>query len=145
WILVTESALLPLIQKEHFLNTQHSFCHSPQLSWGFSSVINYPGIESHPGHQRACELFDGFSGMLSFELKGGVEAAERFMQNTALPIVAPSLGGIESLITRPVTTSHSGLCQEDLKKLGISDNLIRFSVGIEATEDLIEDFKQALD
>jgi len=106
--------------------------------------INYPGIESHPGHQRACDLFDGFSGMLSFELKGGVEAAERFIQNTTLPIVAPSLGGVESLITRPVTTSHSGLSQEDLEKLGISDSLIRVSVGIEATDDLIEDFKQAL-
>ncbi len=107
--------------------------------------INYPGIESHPGHKRACDLFDGFSGMLSFELKGGVEAAERFIQNTTLPIVAPSLGGVESLITRPVTTSHSGLCQEDLQKLGISDSLIRVSIGIEATEDLIEDFKQALE
>ena len=106
--------------------------------------INYPGIESHPGHKRACDLFDGFSGMLSFELKGGVEAAERFIQNTTLPIVAPSLGGVESLITRPVTTSHSGLCQEDLQKLGISDSLIRVSIGIEATEDLIEDFRQAL-
>jgi len=89
-------------------------------------------------------LFDGFSGMLSFELKGGVEAAERFIQNTTLPIVAPSLGGVESLITRPVTTSHSGLSKEDLQKQGISDSLIRLSVGIEATEDLIEDFKQAL-
>lgn len=106
--------------------------------------INYPGLKSHPGHQRACDLFDGFSGMLSFEVKGGVEAAERFIQNTTLPIVAPSLGGVESLITRPVTTSHSGLSQEDLQKLGISDSLIRVSIGIEATEDLIEDFKQAL-
>jgi cystathionine beta-lyase/cystathionine gamma-synthase len=106
--------------------------------------INYPGLESHPGHQRACDLFDGFSGMLSFELKGGVEAAERFIQNTTLPIVAPSLGGVESLITRPVTTSHSGLSKEDLQKLGISDGLIRLSVGIEATADLIEDFNQAL-
>ncbi len=106
--------------------------------------INYPGLESHPGHQRACDLFDGFSGMLSFELKGGVEAAERFIQNITLPIVAPSLGGTESLITRPVTTSHSGLSSEDLQKLGISDSLVRVSVGIEATEDLIEDFEQAL-
>jgi len=106
--------------------------------------INYPGLESHPGHQRACDLFDGFSGMLSFELKGGVEAAERFIQNITLPIVAPSLGGTESLITRPVTTSHSGLSSEDLQKLGISDSLVRVSVGIEATEDIIEDFKQAL-
>lgn len=107
--------------------------------------INYPGLESHPEHQRACNLFDGFGGMLSFELKGGVEAAERFMQNTTLPIVAPSLGGIESLITRPVTTSHVGLSVEDLEKLGISDSLIRVSIGIEATEDLIEDFNQALE
>jgi len=106
--------------------------------------INYPGLESHPGYQRACDLFDGFSGMLSFELKGGVEAAERFIQNITLPIVAPSLGGTESLITRPVTTSHSGLSSEDLQKFGISDSLVRVSVGIEATEDLIEDFKQAL-
>ena len=83
--------------------------------------------------------------MLNFELKGGVEAADRFMQNTTLPIVAPSLGGIESLITRPVTTSHVGLSGEDLEKLGISGSLIRVSIGIEATEDLIEDFKQVLE
>ncbi len=107
--------------------------------------VNYPGLESHPAHQRAKELFDGFSGMLSFELKGGVDAAEHFMQKTTLPIVAPSLGGVETLITRPVTTSHSSVSPEDLKKLGITDSLIRLSVGIEATEDLIEDFEQALD
>ena len=106
--------------------------------------VNYPGLESHPRHQRARELFDGFSGMLSFELKSGVEAAERFIQNTNLPIIAPSLGGIETLITRPATTSHSGLSREDRQRLGISNSLIRVSVGIEATEDLIEDFEQAL-
>ena len=106
--------------------------------------VNYPGLKSHLRHQRACELFDGFGGMLSFELKGGIDATERFIQNTTLPIVAPSLGGIESLITRPVTTSHSGLSHKDLQKLGISDSLVRVSVGIEATEDIIEDFEQAL-
>lgn len=107
--------------------------------------VNYPGLESHPGHQRARELFDGFSGMLSFELKNGIEAAERFIQNTTLPIIAPSLGGIETLITRPATTSHSGLSPNDRQRLGISEGLIRVSVGIEATEDIIEDFKQALE
>ncbi len=66
------------------------------------------------------------------------------MQKITLPIVAPSLGGVETLITRPVTTSHASVSPEDLKKLGISDSLIRLSVGIEATEDLIEDFEQAL-
>jgi cystathionine beta-lyase/cystathionine gamma-synthase len=106
--------------------------------------VNYPGLERHPRHQRARELFDGFSGMLSFELKGGVEAAERFIQNTTLPIVAPSLGGVEMLITRPATTSHSGMSPEDRQTLGISDSLIRVSVGIEATEDIIEDFERAL-
>ena len=106
--------------------------------------INYPGLENHPRHQRARDLFDGFSGMLSFELKGGVQAAERFMQNTTLPIIAPSLGGVEMLITRPATTSHSGMSPEDRQALGISDSLIRVSVGIEATEDIIEDFDQAL-
>lgn len=106
--------------------------------------VNYPGLESHAGHQRARDLFDGFSGMLSFELKSGIEAAERFIQNTTVPIIAPSLGGIETLITRPATTSHSGLSPEDRHRLGISDSLIRVSVGIEALEDLIEDFEQAL-
>ncbi|MBW2615002.1 MAG: aminotransferase class I/II-fold pyridoxal phosphate-dependent enzyme [Deltaproteobacteria bacterium] len=106
--------------------------------------VNYPGLESHPGHGRARELFDGFSGMLSFEPKGGVEAADRFIQNTNLPVVAPSLGGIETLITRPVTTSHAGVSIEDRQRLGISDSLIRVSVGIEKTEDIIEDFEQAL-
>ncbi|MFQ5795763.1 MAG: trans-sulfuration enzyme family protein [Candidatus Bipolaricaulia bacterium] len=106
--------------------------------------VNYPGLESHPGYQRAGELFDGFSGMLSFELKGGVETAERFIQNTTLPIVAPSLGSIETLITRPTTTSHAGLSPEDRQRMGVSDGLIRLSVGIEATEELIEDFEQAL-
>jgi len=106
--------------------------------------VNYPGLERYPRHQRARELFDGFSGMLSFELKGGVEAAERFIQNTTLPTIAPSLGGVEMLITRPATTSHSGMSPEDRQTLGISDSLIRVSVGIEATEDIIEDFERAL-
>jgi cystathionine beta-lyase/cystathionine gamma-synthase len=106
--------------------------------------VNYPGLESHPGYRRACELFDGFSGMLSFELEGGLEAAERFTQKMTLPIIAPSLGGIETLITRPATTTHAGLSSEDRQKLGNSDSLIRLSVGIEATEDIIEDFEHAL-
>jgi len=106
--------------------------------------VNYPGLESHPGHQRARELFEGFGGMLSFELKGEIAAADAFIQKTELPLVAPSLGGVETLITRPVTTSHAGVSRADRQRLGISDKLIRLSVGIEATEELIEDFAQAL-
>lgn len=106
--------------------------------------VNYPGLESHPDHQRAGELFDGFSGMMSFELQGGVERADRFIQNLTLPVSAPSLGGVETLITRPATTSHSGMSAEDRHALGISDSLVRLSVGLEATADLIEDIEQAL-
>lgn len=106
--------------------------------------VNYPGLEIHPRHQRAFELFDGFSGMLSFELRGGIKETESFMKNVTLPIVAPSLGGVETLITQPATTSHSGMSPEDRQALGISDSLIRVSVGIEATEDLIGDFERAL-
>jgi cystathionine beta-lyase/cystathionine gamma-synthase len=106
--------------------------------------VHYPGLESHPRHSRAQELFDGFGGMLSFELKGGVEAARRFMRQITLPISAPSLGGVETLITLPATTSHSSMLPEERRRLGISDGLIRLSVGIEATEEILEDFGRAL-
>ncbi len=107
--------------------------------------VNYPGLKSHPQHARASKLFDGYGGMMSFELKGGAKPAEAFMHSTKLPAIAPSLGGVETLLTRPAVTSHSGMTSHDREKLGISDGLIRLSVGIEASEDLIADFKQALD
>lgn len=91
-----------------------------------------------------CDLPNGFGGMLSFELHGEVEAAERSMKKITIPVIAPSLGGIETLITRPAKTSHAGMSSEEKQKLGISDTLIRLSVGLEATRDLIEDFDQAL-
>ncbi|MHB8381764.1 MAG: trans-sulfuration enzyme family protein [Candidatus Binataceae bacterium] len=108
------------------------------------SRVYYPGLESHPNHLRACELFDGFGGVLSFELEGGLAAAESFIAHATIPISAPSLGGVESLITRPAATSHSGMSPEDRAHAGISDTLVRLSVGLEASEDLIEDFTQAL-
>lgn len=107
--------------------------------------VNYPGLESNPDHLRACELLDGFGGMLSLELTGGVAAADRFIESVTLPISAPSLGGVESLITRPATTSHSGMTVEERAEAGIAEGLIRLSVGLEATDDLIEDFTRALD
>jgi cystathionine beta-lyase/cystathionine gamma-synthase len=106
--------------------------------------VFYPGLESHPRHARARELFNGFSGMISFELKGDVDTAQRFIDRVTLPINAPSLGGVETLMSRPSKTSHAGMSPADRQKLGISDKLIRLSVGIEATEDLIQDLRQAL-
>ena len=107
--------------------------------------VYYPGLESHHHHERATRLLDGFGGMVSFELRGGLAKTNRFMKRIQIPFVAPSLGGVESLITLPATTSHSGMSPEDRHKLGISDILIRFSVGLEATEDLIDDLRQALE
>jgi cystathionine beta-lyase/cystathionine gamma-synthase len=106
--------------------------------------INYPGLESDPCHDRARKLLDGFGGMLSFELKGDVDLADRFIHRLALPIIAPSLGGVESLITRPATTSHAGMPPAERAAHGISDRLIRLSVGIEAADELIADLAQAL-
>jgi cystathionine beta-lyase/cystathionine gamma-synthase len=107
--------------------------------------VNYPGLENHPAYPIARELFDGFGGMLSFELKGGKEVAEKFMEAVTIPIIAPSLGGVETLLTRPALTSHAGLSPEDRNSLGITDGLIRMSVGIEATDEVIEDFEQAFE
>lgn len=107
--------------------------------------VNHPGLKSHPRHDTAQKYLDGFGGMLSFEIKGGVESAKRFMEKTHLPIIAPSLGGIETLLTRPAATSHSGMSPEERSKMGIADSLIRVSVGIESSEDIITDFQQALE
>jgi cystathionine beta-lyase/cystathionine gamma-synthase len=82
--------------------------------------------------------------MLSFELKGEVQQSEHFMASLKLPVSAPSLGGVEAIVTRPATTSHAGMNPEERQAMGISDNLIRLSVGLEATEDMIQDIEQAL-
>lgn len=106
--------------------------------------VIYPGLESHPDHEIAQRLFDGCGGMISFEVKGGTDAADRFIGNTTIPVVAPSLGGVETLISRPATTSHASLDPETRRTMGVTDSLVRVSVGIEAPEDLIDDFDRAL-
>jgi cystathionine beta-lyase/cystathionine gamma-synthase len=107
--------------------------------------VHYPGLRSHPDHGRAAELLDDFGGMVSFELDGDADDAQRVIDRMRLAVNAPSLGGVEALVTRPATTSHSGLTPAERQKLGISDGLIRFSTGIEASEDLVEDLRQALE
>jgi cystathionine beta-lyase/cystathionine gamma-synthase len=111
---------------------------------GAVSTVHYPGLPDHPGHDRARKLLDGMGGMLSFELAGGLEAAESFLARVTLPIVAPSLGGVETLVTRPAVTSHAGMTPEAREAVGISDELIRLSVGIESADDLTADFDAAL-
>ncbi|MHC4650284.1 MAG: trans-sulfuration enzyme family protein, partial [Planctomycetota bacterium] len=106
--------------------------------------VNYPGLPAHPGHDRARELFDGFGGMLSFELDGGVEAAGRFLEGVSIPIVAVSLGGVESLIIRPAATAYANVPADERCRLGVTDGLIRLSVGIEDADELIADLARGL-
>lgn len=132
-------ALRMRYQNESAMRIAHFLAEHPAVK-----RVNHPGLEGHAGHRHAAELFDGYGGMVSFELKGDTAAADAFIKKTTLPIVAPSLGGVETLITRPAITSHAGMSSEDRERLGIADRLIRLSVGIEATEDLIADLDQAL-
>jgi len=106
--------------------------------------VHYPGLESHAQHERATRLLDGFGGMLGFELKGGVEEAEAFLAKLTIPAHAASLGGAESLIVRPAAAIHGALKPEERARSGIGDTLIRFSVGLEDGEDLIQERDKAL-
>ena len=107
--------------------------------------VKYPGLPSHPNHERAGALLDGFGGMVSFEVKGSEEDAARVISKLKIGVEAPSLGGLETLVSIPALVSHSGLTAEERARSGISDSLIRVSVGIEDTEELIADFRQALE
>lgn len=106
--------------------------------------VNYPGLVSNPSHERASRLFSGFGGMLSFELDVDFKEALGFPSHLELAQEAPSLGGVETLITFPSRTSHSGLSAAQLQEIGLSPSLIRLSVGIENPDDLIADLDQAL-
>jgi cystathionine beta-lyase/cystathionine gamma-synthase len=108
-------------------------------------AVHYPGLPDHPQHQRAARLFDGFGGMMAFEVAGDVAAAETFLAALTLPAVAASLGGAESLIVRPAAAVHSGLTAEERERSGVTDGLIRFSVGLEDADDLIRDLDKALE
>lgn len=105
--------------------------------------VRYPGLPNHPNHSRATDLFDGFSGMLSFEPKSGIDSG-KLCKSLRFAKEAPSLGGIETLITRPAFTSHAAVPGAERARLGISDEMIRVSVGIEDAVDLINDFDRAL-
>jgi cystathionine beta-lyase/cystathionine gamma-synthase len=109
------------------------------------AAVNYPGLASHPDHAHAAELLSGFGGMLSLRLHGGEQAAQALVDAVTLAYAAVSLGGVETLVTRPAATSHAGMSHEDRDRLGITADLIRVSSGIEGTQDLIGDFAQALE
>lgn len=119
----------------------HFLKHHPKVN-----KVYYPGFKTHPGHQIALEQMNDFGGMVSFDLKEDTsESAFAIMRNTKLFLLAESLGGVESLIGHPATMTHASIPQVDRHKIGLTDSLIRISVGVEDVDDLLSDLKQALD
>lgn len=108
------------------------------------SKIFYPGLESHPGHKVAAKQMKHFGAMISFEIKGGLEESKRFLKKLQIAKLAESLGGVKTLIEHPALMTHATIPVEQRKTLGISDGLIRLSLGIENSSDLTEDFQSAL-
>ncbi len=106
--------------------------------------VFYPGTEESEFFDVARSNLSGYGGMISFEIAGGIEKTRKFIANLTIASAAPSLGGVESLITLPVDTSHSKISREERLKMGIEDSLVRFSCGIEDIEDIVADFENAL-
>jgi cystathionine beta-lyase/cystathionine gamma-synthase len=105
--------------------------------------VYYPGLPSHPQHDLACRQMHGFGGMISIEL-GSVERARRVVERTRIFVLAESLGGVESLIGHPASMTHASVPPERRRAMGLTDSLVRLSVGIEDADDLIGDLDQAL-
>lgn len=108
------------------------------------SRVFYPGLESHPDHALAGELLTGFGGMVSVVFDGGARAADAFTARLKLAMVAPSLGGVETLVSQPRLTSHLHFSTDEREERGIPDGFVRLSIGVEDSSDLISDFSQAL-
>jgi cystathionine beta-lyase/cystathionine gamma-synthase len=111
---------------------------------GQIAAVHYPGLPGHRDHDIARRILNGCGGMLGVELKGGARAAERFLRALTLAAHAPSLGGVETLVSEPRLTSHAMLTPEERARAGIPDGFLRFSIGLEDADDLIADFAQAL-
>lgn len=108
------------------------------------SEVIYPGLTNHPQHELATKQMNGFGGIISMNIKGGLEKSKRFLEQTKIFALAESLGGVESLIEHPALMTHASLPKDRRDAIGISDGLVRLSVGIESLDDLIEDIEQAL-
>ena len=143
WLLERGMRTLPARMDRHNRNAH-------DLARWFTSVdgvrqVLYPGLPSHPDHERATRMLSGYGGMVSIVLEGGGDAADRFCANLRLAAPAPSLGGVETLVSQPRHTSHVDLGADERDSLGIPDGFVRISVGLEDTEDLKADFAAAVD
>jgi cystathionine beta-lyase/cystathionine gamma-synthase len=107
--------------------------------------VYWPGLPDHPSHEVAGRVLDGYGGFLAFDLAGGRAAGRRFTEATRLALLAPSLGGAETLVSHPASTTHRQLDAAALAAAGIGEGMVRVSVGLEDADDLIEDFTNALE
>lgn len=143
WLTLLGSKTLHLRMKKHAENAQviaeFLESHSKVLD------ITFPGLTSHPQHETAKDQMDGFSGMICFELKGGIEAGRKLMNNVRLCALAESLGAVETMITHPATMTHVDVPVEERNARGLTDGLVRLSIGIEDPIDILNDLKLALD
>ncbi|WP_204070948.1 trans-sulfuration enzyme family protein [Planotetraspora phitsanulokensis] len=143
WLTLRGMQTLPLRMERHCSNTRllaTRLAEHPAVA-----AVHWPGLPSHPSHEVAAKLMPEFGGVFSFDLKGGRPAGEAFMKAVRVALLAPSLGGVETLILHPATTSHRGLDVAGLAAAGIGEGTVRVAVGIEHPEDLWADFEQALD
>ncbi len=143
WLTILGVKTLDLRMKKHDSNAQTvaEFLEAhPKVS-----TVTYPGLPSHPMHKVAKEQMSGFSGMISFELTGGIPAGKTVMNSVQLAKLAESLGAVETMITHPATMTHADVPQAEREARGLTDGLVRISVGIENPDDIIADLEQALD
>jgi Cystathionine beta-lyases/cystathionine gamma-synthases len=142
WLTLRGIQTLPLRMERHCANARvlaARLAEHPAVT-----AVHWPGLPTHPSHELARKLLSDFGGVFSFELAGGRAAGEAFMSGVRLALLAPSLGGVETLILHPATTSHRTLDAETLAKAGIGEGTVRVAVGIEHPDDLWADFEQAL-
>jgi len=142
WLTILGIKTLDLRMKKHDSNAQtvaEYLEDHPKVS-----SVTYPGLPSHPAHETAKKQMSGFSGMISFELTGGIQAGKIVMNSVKLAKLAESLGAVETMITHPATMTHADVPKDERDARGLTDGLVRLSVGIENPDDIIADLEQAL-
>jgi cystathionine gamma-lyase len=142
FLLLRSLKTLPVRMERHCKNAQ-DIAVFLESHLSIEKVI-YPGLESHPQYNLAKKQMNGFGGMISVVIKGGLESATNFLEKTKLFSLAESLGGVESLIEHPAIMTHASVPPEIREEIGISDGLVRLSVGIESIDDLLEDIESSL-
>ncbi|WP_188192998.1 trans-sulfuration enzyme family protein [Nonomuraea sp. SYSU D8015] len=142
WLTLRGLQTLALRMERHCSNAE--FLATRLAAHPAVTAVHWPGLPSHPSYELAGKLLPGFGGVFSFDLAGGRAAGEKFMSSVRLALLAPSLGGVETLVLHPATTSHRALSADELARNGIGEGTVRISVGIEHPEDLWADVSQAL-